>query len=108
MLQGEDAGEAAFYEPFQFMLQFMLTPLLVASGGTPAGATIPALLKTCKSLKRTADIGVSTSCATCPAVVLLHISSCSVWLAHGRTGCYDGYGPMQPLRTACGDNRFTD
>lgn len=41
------------------MLQFMLQPLLVASGGTPAGATIPALVKMCRFLKRTADTAVS-------------------------------------------------
>eukprot|EP00879_Flechtneria_rotunda_P015681 GHRR01016403.1.p1 GENE.GHRR01016403.1~~GHRR01016403.1.p1 ORF type:complete len:1542 (+),score=797.44 GHRR01016403.1:616-5241(+) len=53
--QGDDVEELAAYEPFQYMLQFMLQPLLVASGSEPAGASIPALLKMCRSLKRTTD-----------------------------------------------------
>ena len=57
-MQGEDADEAEFLGPFQLMLQFMLAPLLTATGGSPAGATAPALVKICRSLKRTADNGV--------------------------------------------------
>lgn len=61
-VQDEDADEAQSYDPFQFMLQFMLQPLLVASGSTPAGATIPAIVKMCQFLKKTADISVSMQC----------------------------------------------
>eukprot|EP00878_Enallax_costatus_P030986 GHUV01033809.1.p1 GENE.GHUV01033809.1~~GHUV01033809.1.p1 ORF type:complete len:684 (+),score=329.44 GHUV01033809.1:276-2327(+) len=53
--EDEDAQQADSYDPFQFMLQFMLQPLLVPSAGMPAGATLPALVKMCKFLKRTAD-----------------------------------------------------
>lgn len=65
ILQDEDADDASNYDPFQFMLQFMLQPLLVASAGMPAGATAPALIKMCKFLKRTADTAVSQMLVHC-------------------------------------------
>jgi hypothetical protein len=40
------------------MLQFMLQPLLVASGTLPAGATLGVLLKLCRTLKLTSDTAV--------------------------------------------------
>lgn len=58
-LQEADAEDAENYAPFQFMLQFMLQPLLAASGTTPAGHMAPVLLKMCRTLKRTADAAVS-------------------------------------------------
>jgi hypothetical protein len=57
--EGEDEVEC--YTPFQFMLQFMLQPLLVESGSTAAGAFIPALRKMCAYIKFTADRAVSGS-----------------------------------------------
>jgi hypothetical protein len=57
--EGEDEVEC--YTPFQFMLQFMLQPLLVESGSTAAGAFVPALRKMCTYIKFTADRAVSGS-----------------------------------------------
>ena len=57
--EAADANDPDSYTPFQFMLQFMLQPLLVASGTTPAGHMAPAIIKMCRTLKRTADTGVS-------------------------------------------------
>lgn len=57
--EAADANDPGSYTPFQFMLQFMLQPLLVASGTTPAGHMAPAIIKMCRTLKRTADTGVS-------------------------------------------------
>jgi len=51
------------YAPFQYMLQFLLQPLLVACGSTPAGQTAPLLRKICSTLKRTADATVSLGAA---------------------------------------------
>jgi hypothetical protein len=59
MQEAEEADDPESYTPFQFMLQFMLQPLLVASGSTPAGHMAPALLKMCRALKHTADTSVS-------------------------------------------------
>jgi hypothetical protein len=59
MQEPEEADDPESYTPFQFMLQFMLQPLLVASGSQPAGHMAPALIKMCRTLKRTADTGVS-------------------------------------------------
>eukprot|EP00882_Tetradesmus_deserticola_P017339 GHRQ01018572.1.p1 GENE.GHRQ01018572.1~~GHRQ01018572.1.p1 ORF type:complete len:635 (+),score=352.40 GHRQ01018572.1:264-1907(+) len=52
----EDAAEdVECYTPFQYMLQFMLQPLLVESGSTARGAFVPALRKMCAYIKYTAD-----------------------------------------------------
>ncbi|WIA29168.1 hypothetical protein OEZ86_011679 [Tetradesmus obliquus] len=54
--QPEEAAEdPGCCTPFQFMLQFMLQPLLVESGSTAAGAFVPALRKMCAYIKYTAD-----------------------------------------------------
>jgi hypothetical protein len=59
-LQPEEAeDDVECYTPFQFMLQFMLQPLLVESGSTAGGAFIPALRKMCAYIKYTADRAVS-------------------------------------------------
>ncbi len=58
LLQDAEAEDPDSYTPFQFMLQFMLQPLLVASGTTPAGHMAPAIIKMCRTLKRTADTAV--------------------------------------------------
>lgn len=58
--EAAEADDPDSYTPFQFMLQFMLQPLLVASGSTPAGHMAPALLKMCRALKHTADTAVSS------------------------------------------------
>ena len=64
MLQPEEAAEdPGCCTPFQFMLQFMLQPLLVESGSTTAGAFVPALRKMCAYIKYTADRAVSGSAA---------------------------------------------
>lgn len=59
--EAAEADDPDSYTPFQFMLQFMLQPLLVACNTTPAGHMAPALIKMCRTLKRTADTAVSGS-----------------------------------------------
>lgn len=56
--QDELVDDVDSYAPFQYMLQFLLQPLLVACGSTPAGQTAPLLRKICSTLKRTADATV--------------------------------------------------
>lgn len=57
--EAEEADDPENYTPFQYMLQFMIQPLLAASKTTPAGHMAPVLLKMCRTLKRTADAVVS-------------------------------------------------
>lgn len=61
LLQVEDGQEDPnVYDPFQYMLQFALDPLLVPSAGTDAGATHNIIIKTFQSLKRTEDTAVGS------------------------------------------------
>ncbi|KAF6266620.1 hypothetical protein COO60DRAFT_1697167 [Scenedesmus sp. NREL 46B-D3] len=54
-LPEEAAEDVECCNPFQYMLQFMLQPLLVESGSTARGAFVPALRKMCTYIKYTAD-----------------------------------------------------
>jgi hypothetical protein len=83
-LQGEDADEPAAYEPFQFMLQFMLQPLLVACGSSPAGATIGLLLKMWRWMKNTADTSVRVWRAACWGACARSQAQTHSTLAHRR------------------------
>jgi hypothetical protein len=86
-LQGANAEDAENYAPFQFMLQFMLQPLLAASAATPAGHMAPVLLKMCRTLKRTADAAVSIDTQ----------HACSA----GLPQCIQKYMNVSKLRSAC-------
>jgi hypothetical protein len=83
-LQPEESDDdVAGYTPFQYMLQFMLQPLLVESGSTAAGAFIPALRKMCTYIKFTADRAVSQGCNYLIDVALVVTPACRVaaWVA---------------------------
>lgn len=58
MPQEEEEDMVGALQPFQFMLQILLQPLLQPGAGEPAAAALPLILKIARTLKRTEDGGV--------------------------------------------------